>query len=95
MSEENIIIKMKYETEAAKRANKKYRDNHKDLCNQRALAYYNNHKDDEIFRAKIRERSRKQYTILKQKKETDNEVREKVKTRNRDNYLKRKTLQEK
>jgi len=49
------------------KAKKKYRDSHRDELNARSRQYYDEHKDDEVFRQKCRERSRQYYKNKKEK----------------------------
>ena len=51
------------------KAKKKYRETHRDVLNARSKEYYDEHKDDEDFRQKCRERSRQYY---QKKKESQN-----------------------
>jgi len=50
------------------KAKKKYRDLHKDELNARSRQYYEDHKNDEVFREKCRLRSKEYYLQRKTRK---------------------------
>ena len=54
------------------KANKKYRENNKEIVNKIAKDYYNRHKDDEAWREKQREKAKKAYYKKKEKLHQEN-----------------------
>jgi hypothetical protein len=66
---ENTTFEEKYKRIQASmsKANKKYRESHKDVVNKIARDFYNRHKDDEEWKAKQREKSKKSYYKKKER----------------------------
>ena len=60
-----------------KRANKKYRETHKEKINEIARNFYNKHKDNEEFKKANREKAKRSYE--KKQKELNKEVKPRIK----------------
>jgi hypothetical protein len=67
-SENNIVIVYKTYTPSQKRANLKYKAKNLDKINALAKKYYDQNKDDPVYKEKKRESARKYYQKIKSKK---------------------------
>jgi len=67
-SENNIVIVYKTYTPSQKRANLKYKAKNLDKINALAKKYYDQNKDDPVYRDKKRESARRYYQKIKSKK---------------------------
>lgn len=79
-------------SEAFKNAVKKYRESehgHQKIL-EYSHKYHQEHKNDDEYKAKKREQSKKQHQTLMERKQNDEEYKLLVKQRAREQYLKRK-----
>ncbi len=57
--------------ESMRKANKKYRDTHKDKFNENQKLYYHTHKHDEEYMGKQRKKAKKSYHKKKEEKKEE------------------------
>jgi hypothetical protein len=67
-----VVEKFKRYKNIMAQANKKYRENNKEKVNKIAKAYYDRHKDDEEWRKKQCEKSKRAYLKKKEKVKEEN-----------------------
>jgi hypothetical protein len=68
ISNELAAQKYKNHLESMKKANKKYRDSHKEQILNIQKIYYSKHKDEEAFKIKQREKAKRSYHKRKEEK---------------------------